>query len=162
MSSGGPLIALADGGEAALLVAAFLQSLPPACHHGYGYPVRGTVVGGVRLRWGGRHLGQVSLFPHVGQPEDLSLLVGFQKRPRGWEGCRWGVGAHLCASSLQGGWVAPGAARRWKTRTKRAALPGAWTLGGRAWGCARVRALSYGLLILVESTPSMPAYFPGL
>lgn len=44
---------------------------------------------GVRLRLGGINFVQVSIFPDSGQPEELSLLVLFQRRPRGWEvlGC---------------------------------------------------------------------------
>lgn len=38
---------------------------------------------------GGINFVQVSIFPDAGQPEELSLLVLFQRRPRGWEvlGC---------------------------------------------------------------------------
>lgn len=44
---------------------------------------------GVRLRLGGINFVQVSIFPDAGQPEELSLLVLFQRRLRGWEvrGC---------------------------------------------------------------------------
>lgn len=44
---------------------------------------------GVRLRLGGINFSQVSIFPDTGQPEELSLLVQFQRRPRDWEvlGC---------------------------------------------------------------------------
>lgn len=40
---------------------------------------------GVRLRLGGINFVQVSIFPDAGQPEELSLLVPFQRRLRGRE-----------------------------------------------------------------------------
>ena len=38
---------------------------------------------------GGINFVRVSISPDAGQPEELSLLVWFQRRPRGWEvlGC---------------------------------------------------------------------------
>lgn len=70
---------LAEGGEIALPATSSSSFPVPAV----------TVTLGVRLRLGGINFGQVSIFPDAGQPEELSLLVVFQKRPRGWEvlGC---------------------------------------------------------------------------
>lgn len=61
----------------------FLQFLPSACRHGYLSPV------GSEVEVGWDQFCQVFLFPDAGQPEELSLLVLFQKRPRGQEvlGC---------------------------------------------------------------------------
>ena len=61
----------------------FLQFLPSACRHGY----LGLVGGEVEV--GRNQLCPGFYFPRCGQPEELSLLVLFQRRPRGWEvlGC---------------------------------------------------------------------------
>lgn len=60
---------------------------------------------GVRLRLGGIDFVQVSIFPDAGQPEELSLLVLFQRRPRGWEvrGCGSVDKAPLQPASQAGG-----------------------------------------------------------
>ena len=57
---------------------------------------------------GGIDFVQVSIFPDAGQPEELSLLVLFQRRLRGWEVLGWGSvdQAPLQAASWAGwAWV---------------------------------------------------------
>lgn len=57
------------------------------------------------MRLGGINFVQVSIFPDAGQPEELSLLVLFQRRPRGWEvlGCGSVDKVPLRPASRQGG-----------------------------------------------------------
>lgn len=57
------------------------------------------------MRLGGINFVQVSIFPDAGQPEELSLLVLFQGRPRGWEvlGCG-GVDKVPLQPASQEGW----------------------------------------------------------
>lgn len=112
---------------------------------------------GESLRLGGISFVQVSIFPDAGQPEELSLLVLFQRRPRGWEvlGCG-SVDKGTSLASLPGrvGWV-------------REKLRGGGE-GGRARACAHgcgcwslAQALGPDLLEHAGSAHRAAVYFPG-
>lgn len=74
------------------------------------------------MRLGGISFVQVSIFPDAGQPEELSLLVLFQRRPRGWEvrGCGSVDKAPLQPASQAGG---SGSGRRSEVVEKEKGLP---------------------------------------
>lgn len=74
---------------------------------------------------GGINFVQVSIFPDAGQPEELSLLVLFQRRPRGREvlGCG-GVDKAPLQPASQAGWGWVREKLRGGGEGEKAALPG--------------------------------------
>lgn len=85
---------------------------------------------------GGINFVQVSIFPDAGQPEELSLLVLFQRRPRGWEvlGCG-SVDKVPLRPASQAGWEWVRETLRHGGEGERAALPGPVTMaiGAGLW-----------------------------